>query len=231
MQGNHPTARRHGRNYVGVDLHLRFCYMTVLDASGAQWQQRRVPNEPDSLRLFFSGLKKPGQEEEAILVAVEACGFWCAFVDCVEPLVQRVVLVHPAKVKAIASAKLKNDRVDSQTLAHLLRTDLLPEAWKADVPTRDLRELLRMRSALAGDRTRYKNQIHAVLHQPENGRRRAICSAGPDAAWLAQRSLRPAARQALDTSLRLVDQLDQEVHRLDQQLRQIAKEDPDACFR
>jgi transposase len=216
--------------YVGVDLHLRFCYMTVLDASGAQLQQRRVPNETDSLRSFFSGLKKPSQEEEAILVAVEACGFWCAFVDCVEPLVQRVVLVHPAKVKTIASAKLKNDRVDSQTLAHLLRADLLPEAWKADVPTRDLRELLRMRSALAGDRTRYKNQIHAVLHQHGERAPQSDLFGRAGRTWLAQRSLRPAARQALDTSLRLVDQLDQEVHRLDQQLRQIAKEDPDACF-
>jgi len=34
-------------------------------------------------------------------------------------------------VKAIASAKLKNDRVDSQTLAHLSRCDLLPEVWMA----------------------------------------------------------------------------------------------------
>ena len=97
-------------------------------------------------------------------MAVEACGFWCAFVDCIEPLVARIALVHPAKVKAIAHAKLKNDRVDSATLAQLLRANLLPEAWKADRATRDLRQVLRMRVALGQDRTRYKNQIHAVLH-------------------------------------------------------------------
>jgi transposase len=98
-------------------------------------------------------------------VAVEACSFWPAFLDTVEPLVERVALVHPAKVKAIASAKLKNDRVDSATLAHLLRADLLPESWKADRATRDARELLRLRISLGQERTSYKNQIHATLHQ------------------------------------------------------------------
>jgi transposase len=214
--------------YVGVDLHLRFCYMTVVDARGAKLQQRRVPNQADSLRSFFSGLKNPDQEEEKILVAVEACGFWCAFVDCVQPLVQRVVLVHPAKVKAIASAKLKNDRVDSQTLAQLLRADLLPEAWQADVATRDLRELLRLRIALAQDRTRYKNQIHAVLHQHGEQAPQSDVFGRAGRAWLAQVSVRPAARQALDTSLRMVDQLDQEVQVLDQQLRARAQQDGEA---
>lgn len=216
--------------YVGVDLHLRFCYMTVLDASGAKLQQGRVPNDAASLCSFFKGLKNPGQEEEKILVAVEACGFWCAFVDGVAPLVERVVLVHPAKVKAIASAKLKNDRVDSQTLAQLLRADLLPEAWQADVATRDLRELLRLRIALAEDRTRYKNQIHAVLHL--HGERAPVSDlfgrSGRE--WLESRMLRPAAQQALHTSLRMVDQLDHEVQMLDRQLRERAQQDPDARF-
>jgi len=213
--------------YVGVDLHLRFCSMTVLDASGATRQQKRVLNDDASLHSFFTGLQDSFREE-TILVAVEACGFWCAFVDSIEPLVERVVLVHPAKVKAIASAKLKNDRVDSQTLAQLLRADLLPEAWQADVATRDLRELLRLRIALAEDRTRYKNQIHAVLHL--HGERPQVTDLFGRAgrAWLETRPLRPAARQAIHTSLRMVDQLDQEVHTLDQQLRLLAKEDPAA---
>jgi transposase len=37
-------------------------------------------------------------------------------------------LVHPLRCKAIASARLKNDKVDTATLAQLLRADLLPEA-------------------------------------------------------------------------------------------------------
>jgi hypothetical protein len=73
-------------------------------------------------------------------VAVEACGFWPAFREVVEPEGKRLVLVHPQRVKAIASAKLKNDRVDSETRAHLLRCDLLPESWKADRETQARRQ-------------------------------------------------------------------------------------------
>lgn len=212
--------------YVGVDLHLRFCYITVLDASGSIQRQGRVANTREDLAAFFLRLQDPGKEN--ILVAVEACGFWPAFLETVEPLVERVVLVHPARVKAIASAKLKNDRVDSATLAQLLRANLLPESWKADAATRDLREVLRLRIALAQDRTRYKNQVHAVLHQ--HGLRAPVSDlfGRTGRAWLSSVTLRPAPRQAIETSLRMVERLDQEVAALDQQLSQAARQDPDA---
>src|SRR6476661_5699807 len=113
--------------HVGVDLHQRFCYMTALEARGRILQAGAVTNEKLALRRYFRQFR--GKE---VQVAVEACGFWPAFREVVEPEVKRLVLVHPQRVKAIASAKLKNDRVDSATLAHLLRCDLLPESWKAD---------------------------------------------------------------------------------------------------
>ena len=85
-----------------------------------------VANEPQALRRWLRGFSEP------VTVAVEACSFWPAFKDAVEKEVEQIRLVHPQRVKAIAAAKLKNDRVDSQTLAHLLRCDLLPQAWMAD---------------------------------------------------------------------------------------------------
>ena len=102
---------------------------------------------------------------QAVQAAVEACGFWPAFREVVEPKVKGLVLVHPQRVKAIASAKLKNDRVDSATLAHLLRCDLLPESWMADRVTQARRQQVRLRATLVRQRTRLKNQVHAVLHQ------------------------------------------------------------------
>ena len=146
--------------HVGVDLHQRFCYMTALDASGKMLQAGPVTNEKPALRKYFRQFR--GQ---AVQAAVEACGFWPGFREVVEPEVKRLVLVHPQRVKAIASAKLKNDRVDSETLAHLLRCDLLPESWKADRETQARRQAVRLRTALVRQRTRLKNRVHAVLHQ------------------------------------------------------------------
>src|SRR5258708_21505848 len=137
--------------HVGVDLHQRFCYMTALEARGKILQAGLVTNEKLALRKYCRQFR--GKE---VQVAVEACGFWPAFREVVEPEVTRLVLVHPQRVKAIASAKLKNDRVDSETLAHLLRCDLLPESWKADRETQARPQQVRLRAALVRHRTRLK---------------------------------------------------------------------------
>jgi hypothetical protein len=64
-------------------------------------------------------------------VAFEAAYGWGWLVDLLEELDLQPHLVHPSRCKAIASARLKDDRVDAHTLAHLPRADLLPEAWIA----------------------------------------------------------------------------------------------------
>lgn len=89
-------------------------------------------------------------------------------------------LAHPFRCKAIASARLKNDKVDARTLAHLLRTDLLPEAWIAPPEIRDLRTLLRHRTRLVRLSTSLKTRIHAVLADRGSASRTA-CGHGPAA--------------------------------------------------
>ncbi|MBI4240618.1 MAG: hypothetical protein HY613_02780 [Candidatus Rokubacteria bacterium] len=39
------------------------------------------------------------------------------------------MLSHPKQTKAIAAARLKNDRVDAERLLLLLHGDLLPRVW------------------------------------------------------------------------------------------------------
>jgi hypothetical protein len=84
--------------------------MTALEASGKALQSGAVNHEKLAWKRYFRQFRGRG-----VPVAVEACGFWPAFGEGVEPEVKRLVLVHPPRVKAIASAKLKNDRVDSET--------------------------------------------------------------------------------------------------------------------
>src|SRR5437764_13865156 len=192
--------------HVGVDLHQRFCYMTVMDARGKILSAGPVSNEKLALRRYCRQFRGQGVE-----AAVEACGFWAAFREVVEPEVKRLVLVHPQRVKAIASAKLKNDRVDSATLAHLLRCDLLPESWMADAATRELRQQVRLRATLVRQRTRLKNQVHAILHQ--QGLRSAVSDVFGvrGRQWLTQLKLPTAARVAVDTYCGLIDHFSQQI--------------------
>jgi transposase len=205
--------------HVGVDLHQRFCYCTAVKASGEVIAQRSVANEAESLRRFVRSLPQPAQ------VVVEACGFWPAFKKAVEKEVERVVMVHPQRAKAIASARLKNDRVDSATLAHLSRCDLLPEAWMADEATRQLRLQVRLRVTLGRERARLKNLLQAVLHQ--EGQRKPVSDlfGKQGRRWLASIDLSAAARQVVDTYLPLIDDLNLRIAEQERRLAKLAQDD------
>jgi transposase len=176
-------------------------------------QAGAVDNQKLALKRYFRQFR--GQ---AVQVAVEACGFWPAFREVVEPEVKRLVLVHPQRVKAIASAKLKNDRVDSATLAHLLRCDLLPESWKADRETQARRQQVRLRATLVRQRTRLKNQVHAVLHQ--QGLRSPVTDlfGKRGRQWLAQVQLPSQARQSVTVCCHLIDGYTEEIEKQNLQL-------------
>ncbi|MFD4759794.1 IS110 family transposase [Streptomyces sp. NPDC058439] len=99
-------------------------------------------------------------------VAFEAANGWGWLVQLLEDSGFEPHLVHPLRCKAIASARLKNDRVDAATLAQLLRADLLPEAWIAPLDVRQQRTLLRHRCQLVRLRTLLEG-----LDLPDSSRR------------------------------------------------------------
>ena len=128
--------------YVGMDVHRKRSQIAVVDAAGDEQRNRNVLNDPVKL-VPILGVLPPGTP-----VAFEAAYGWGWLVELLEELELEPHLVHPSRCKAIASARLKNDKVDARTLAQLLRADLLPEAWIAPPEIRDLRALLRHRASL-----------------------------------------------------------------------------------
>jgi transposase len=195
-----------------------------VDASGKTCKQGQVVNEGEALRAWLRQLPGPRQ------VVVEASGFWPAFRRAVAGEQERLVMVHPRRVKAIASAKLKNDRVDSETLAHLSRCDLLPEAWMADEATQQLRLRVRLRITLGRERARAKNQLQAVLHQEGFKKPVTDVFGKRGRAWLSGLELSAAGRLAVETWLREVDHLDGELAGQTRELERLARADARARF-
>jgi transposase len=128
-------------------------------------------------------------------------------------------------VKAIASARLKNDRVDSATLAHLSRAELLPEAWMASEATQQLRMLTRMRMALGQQRSRAKNQLQAVLHQEGFLKPVSDLFGKRGRVWLSTLPLSACGRVVVDTWLREVDHLDALIADQTRELERLAGSD------
>jgi transposase len=152
-------------------------------------------------------------------IAIEASGTWWWLVDLLEQLGHQPVLSNPKQTKAIAAARLKNDRVDAERLALLLRGDLLPTVWIPPAALREARELVRHRIQLVWLRGVIRNRLQAMLArrnlQPTSGK-----------SWLTQRGQRELQRLPLTevpSRIRedcgtLLPALDAQIRRLDAEL-------------
>jgi transposase len=144
-------------------------------------------------------------------VAFEAAFGWSWLADLLEDYGFEAHLVHPLRCKAIASARLKNDKVDAAILAQLLRADLLPEAWIAPPACRELRELVRHRAKLVGLRTNLKSQVQAVLAGAGVQALPSDLFSVGGRELLERVVLSPAMRAKVNSALRLIDAIDFEI--------------------
>lgn len=144
--------------YAGLDLHKKFSYVTVMDEQGKIVSQVKLPNNQDSITEYIESI---GDELKEL--AMEAGPSWYWLYELLDSLDINVHLAHPKRVKAIASARVKTDKIDSTVLGHLLRTNLLPEAYIPDRETWLQRELLRHRASLVRLQTILKNKCHSIL--------------------------------------------------------------------
>jgi hypothetical protein len=143
----------------GIDLHKRDLVIATVDAEGVEVGQKRVrAREADVLR-YFSTLSGPHRA----MVESTGSGYWLADL-CREHRIY-LTLAHARKLKAISAAKVKTDRVDSLTLAQLLRADLIPEAHMISPELRPLRDVLRARLRLVEKRSSCLNSIARLLEK------------------------------------------------------------------
>jgi transposase len=146
-------------NYVGIDYHKKYSHVTAVDEEGRVIRSRRLENNPEVFQEFFKRLEGPSE------TVLEASRTWGVMYDLLEDLeeVESVELAHPLKVRAIAEAKIKTDKIDSHILAQLLRVDLIPAAYIPGKETRLFKEMICQRIFLVRMRTRLKNRIHVLL--------------------------------------------------------------------
>ena len=154
-----------------------------------------------------------------VRVAVEAQGSWYWFVDLLQRLGCDVVLSNPKQTKAIASARLKNDRVDACILASLLKGRLLPTVWIPPPALRDQRELLRHRWRLVRMRTSLKNALNSLVakHNLRPPGRSLFTKEG--LSWLGQIPLDEGAGWLRDDGKAVLALLDDRIGRLDDEVR------------
>jgi transposase len=194
---------------VALDVHKRFAEVAVHE-DGEVRRLGRI--ETKRLPEFATSL---GPEDHVVL---ESTAMTWAIAELLAAHAGRVTVSNPMRTRAIASAKVKTDKIDSRVLAQLGAADFLPEVWSPDEATRALRRRIAHRSSLVRQRTRLRNQVHAVLARNlidapvtdvfgQGGRR-----------WLADVELPVHEREQVDSNLRLHDVLDGEIELVERQL-------------
>jgi len=204
--------------YIGMDVHKEFCQACVIDERGRALSNERFPSTHESLDVFLAGIK------DAKFV-LESTGIWEYIYEGIEDRGFEVVLAHPLKVRAIAEARVKTDKVDAETLAQLLRADLIPRSWVPPKDMRDLRQLVRQRAYLVRQSTSLKNRMHAELlrrgvRRPENLK---IPFSKKGTSWM--RSLRIPT---VDSCLSCLDNVQAQIECMDAQLQEEFNRRPDA---
>ena len=196
--------------YIGIDHHKRFSQYTAMDEGGKVIKRAKISNEEEEVKSFMECLP-PGPKKAAL----EASRAWGWMFDEMEKYTEETLLGNPLEIKAIAHAKIKTDAIDSQTIAHLLRADLLPTCF---VPSKEIREIknqLRFRGFLIKLRGMVKNQIHVlidrnhVLKPEERDFSVLFGNKGLDA--LEKVTLPEKERQVLDELLKLLEVLEQQI--------------------
>ena len=204
--------------YTGVDLHRSFSYITTMNDKGEVLRQKKLPSNGEIAEFLK-------EFDESMEVAIEASPSWYWLYDHLEDEGFDVKLSHPLKTKAIAYTKVKTDKVDSVTLAHILRSDLLPLSYVSEKPVRLNRELLRYRASLVKVQTGIKNKIHTILakNNIDHDYTDLFGKRGMD--FLHSLSLPENYRIALEGYLTVLETVIGEIKRASRKVQQLAEED------
>src|SRR4051794_12463798 len=206
--------------FIALDVHRDFCEVAIAEA-GRVRRAGRVETTPATLGLFAQSLARDDQ------VVLEATGNALAIARIIEAHVGRVVLANPKAVKN-ATQSAKTDKRDARTLAKLLAAGFLPEVWTPDERTRVLRRRISRRAQLVRQRTREKNQVHAILIRNLKGRSPAADLFGvAGRRWLAAQQLPVDEREMVEACLRGIDFLDREVAAVDRALAELVLGSPE----
>jgi transposase len=209
--------------HVGLDLHKKYSTVVVMDDDGnIQLEDTLYHDDRPRLIEFFSKLAGKA------VVTVEATRDWYWLYELLEELGVTVKLANARKVRLIAEAWLKNDKVDPKSLAQLERTGFLPEAYISPRPIRDNREYLRYRLTLVRLRTGLKNKVHALLDKLgiKHPFADLFCPAGRR--FLSQLTLRPAYQEELTNYLALIEDIERRIVAATKEIKQQLKPDPRA---
>jgi len=204
----------------GIDLHARQMYVCLMDRQGKILVHRNIRDNDFG---FF--LKLVASYRHDLTVCCECMFGWYWLADACQDAGLSFVLAHALYLRAIHGGKNKNDRIDSEKLAHLLRTNLIPPSYVYPAAQRPLRALLRQRLFYVWRRSELLARIasHQLAHNraPIKPTRRVR---EPWSQKLLAHEDHPLRQLALQNDLALITHYDTQLKGLETHLQRLTRE-------
>lgn len=212
------------RFYCGVDLHTKRMYLCILDQEGNKRLHRNVQAKPDD---FLNAIR---DFRDDLVVGAECMFTWYWLADLCQAEGIKFLLGHALYMKAIHGGKSKNDKLDSEKIARLLRGGTFPQSYVYPQEMRATRDLLRRRTFLMRRRSELLAHVQLVNQQynldPFEKMLQYACNRD-----ILDRFEQLGARQSVEADLQLIGHYDQLLKQLESNLQQQAKlHDAQACF-
>jgi transposase len=204
--------------YCGIDLHARTMYVCILNQDGEMLLHRNMKTTAEAF------LKAIAPYRANIVVGVECMFTWYWLADlCAEEGIP-FVLGHAQYMKAIHGGKAKNDRIDAQKIAMLLRGGMLPQAYAYPAERRATRDLMRRRLQLVrqrAERLTHIRQTNAQYNLPALGK---DLKSKSQRAGVAERFEDAAVQKNIEVDMTLIDYYDGLIRDLERHILATARQ-------
>jgi transposase len=193
-------------------------YVCILNDLGEIVFHRNMKTEPDSLKRALAPYR------ESLVVGAECMFSWYWVADwCREEGVE-FILGHALYMKAIHGGKAKNDKIDSEKIARLIRGGTFPLAHVYPKEMRGTRDLLRRRNLLVRRRAELLAHVQNTHTQynvaTASGKGRDRLREGGMSASFED----PSVQVMLDADVEVIEQLDETIAKLEDHVLKNAKQ-------
>jgi transposase len=217
---NEDENTRVTRRYIGLDIHKHYCVVAGVDRDGRVVLQAVRVEHAD-----LEGWLKKHLLPTDHVVFESTTNAWHVY-DLLEPLVERVVVANPIKVKQIANARVKTDVRDTLILARLLAANLVPDVWVPPAHVREMRQLLSQRRQLVETHTQIVNRMHSVAHRHQLTHKRGKRFNEKNTAWQKDKRLSKVEQFQLELEMENREYIEKQISRIGKEVAKMSHKNP-----
>lgn len=217
---NEERDTRGTSRYVALDIHKHYCVVAGVDREG------RVLLQPVRVEhVDLEGWLKKNLLSRDQVVIESTTNAWHVY-DLLVPLVERVVVANPIRVKQIAQARVKTDIRDTLILARLLAANLVPEVWVPPVYVREMRQLLSQRRQFVETHTQIVNRMHSVAHRHHLQHERGKRFNEKTTSWQKSKTLSSLEQFQLELEMENQTYIEKQIERISKEVRKLCHQKP-----